>query len=551
MTTPGGVSNLPKEALTLDNLASRLQDMSGQAMRNRAVDRFPDIFHASTGGDPGVDFTPLGILTGIWSRINSTIANADPADIQGPDDLPPLFLDFIANLPVEVLGWVRTALERLAAIFGIDLDGLLDDGFDTADAIGAFIENVIDRFIDKIEEVTGLDLTWLHNLFEGLSETGSIVEQFYDAITGRGPTGTFRDISDWARGLLGFGFAGSGLPRIGTGQINQEPVNLLINPEFSSVDAFVPGMGIIWDGEVSHSGVGGSARFDVTGKTMSLIGNAVEVVNGDTIELSIWVRWLNLTATGTAPISLMIEAYDANDVVVPGAGQIISGVVSNPPTSSWWTQLSGNYVVNNPAVRSVAMRFNVTSNVTSGKVWFDDGRMLKPNLVKAEDVLGPLPGVGNLSDDWSSLLGALGGSSLQNIIDRLQFINPTGRVNAGALTNMADIPTILQERISGLPDQLADRLKLSGVNGADDFFARIRNAFDQGTGTATALNVRTSIGNLITAITTYPNTLANAQQMGNERYQQMAVLANWIVTPINDAITRIKDWWDHEDWVWW
>lgn len=113
MTTPGGVQNLPTGALTLNTLASKLQDMSGSAMKSRAVERFPSIFAGSTGGDPSVDISPFGILVGIWSEVNSLIANSDPADIQGPEDLPPLLLEFIEGLPV-----VGTFVELLEAILG-------------------------------------------------------------------------------------------------------------------------------------------------------------------------------------------------------------------------------------------------------------------------------------------------------------------------------------------------------------------------------------------------------------------------------------------------
>jgi len=138
MTTPGGVQNLPTGALTLDTLASKLQDMSGSAMKSRAVERFPSTFSGSTGGDPSVDLSPFGILVGIWSEVNSLIANSDPADIQGPEDLPPLLLEFIEGLPV-----VGTFVELLEAILG-DYDG--DDE----------ILQAIQQIFGPIRQVAGL-----------------------------------------------------------------------------------------------------------------------------------------------------------------------------------------------------------------------------------------------------------------------------------------------------------------------------------------------------------------------------------------------------------
>lgn len=106
MTTPGGVPNLPVGALTIDTLASKVQDMTPTAMRGRADERMPGIFGGSNGGNVLSDLTPFGILMRIWSEFNSAVATADPADIEGPEDLPDLLLSFIEDLPVvgELVG---------------------------------------------------------------------------------------------------------------------------------------------------------------------------------------------------------------------------------------------------------------------------------------------------------------------------------------------------------------------------------------------------------------------------------------------------------------
>jgi hypothetical protein len=105
VTTPGGVPNLPQGALTPATLASSLQDMSEAAMKSRADARFPATFNTSTGGNPSGGGL-FGVMTTIWAGVNSLIAQSDPADITGPDDLPPLFVEFIENLPLvgELLG---------------------------------------------------------------------------------------------------------------------------------------------------------------------------------------------------------------------------------------------------------------------------------------------------------------------------------------------------------------------------------------------------------------------------------------------------------------
>ena len=99
MTTPGGVPNLPTGALTIDTLAS-LQDMTAETMRSRATDRIPSTFHGTTLGDPTSNASYGGLITQLFAAFNSAVANADPADIEGPDDLPDLLTGFIDELPI-------------------------------------------------------------------------------------------------------------------------------------------------------------------------------------------------------------------------------------------------------------------------------------------------------------------------------------------------------------------------------------------------------------------------------------------------------------------
>lgn len=101
MTAPGGTPGLPSgSVLTLDNMESRLQDMSPGAMKARAVDWFPPMANSTTGGNPASGATPFGVLTGIWSRFNATIAAADPSAVNSVEDLGDLFDEFVHNLPV-------------------------------------------------------------------------------------------------------------------------------------------------------------------------------------------------------------------------------------------------------------------------------------------------------------------------------------------------------------------------------------------------------------------------------------------------------------------
>lgn len=142
MTTPGGVPNLPVGALTLETLASNLQDMSGSAMKARAVERFPSIMDGSTGLSAASDITPFGILTRIYSEVTASVANADPADIQGPDDIPGLLLEFIEGIPV-----VGQFVQLIKAILGT---------YDGPDPILQTIQAIFDPIRKFFQMITGI-----------------------------------------------------------------------------------------------------------------------------------------------------------------------------------------------------------------------------------------------------------------------------------------------------------------------------------------------------------------------------------------------------------
>lgn len=176
MTTPGGVPNLPLGALTIETIASKLHDMTATAMRERAAERIPSIFNASTGGNPLGDFSFNGVLTQLFAGFSSVVAAADPADIDGPEDLPGLLLDFIESLPVigQLVGLMEAILgtydgegDVLAAIQDmfaplrklVQLIAGIDDGFPTADDISDWFDNFADWLFGKVGDVIDIDLS--------------------------------------------------------------------------------------------------------------------------------------------------------------------------------------------------------------------------------------------------------------------------------------------------------------------------------------------------------------------------------------------------------
>lgn len=198
VTTPGGVPNLPAGALTLDDLASKVQDMSGDAMKGRAVARMPSVFNSSTGLNPALDFTPFGLVTRIYAEVMSLVANADPADINGPDDLPQLVKDFIEGIPLvgqfvalldailgdydgddQVLLAVREIFAPIRAF--MQMFAGLTDGIPTVDEITAGVGEFLGAF-------AGLDLTNPGAVTAAIDQVknalGGLFQQIVDRIFG-------------------------------------------------------------------------------------------------------------------------------------------------------------------------------------------------------------------------------------------------------------------------------------------------------------------------------------------------------------------------------
>jgi hypothetical protein len=133
--------------LTVDNLAEQLQDQTPAAHRARAAARMPgSLFGSSTGGSAMSNVSPFGIITRIFSEINSRIATADPADIQGPADLPNLFVDFIESLPV-----VGQLVGLLEAILG---------NYDGDDEVLSAIQDIFKPLRTLVQLIAGQDVGW-------------------------------------------------------------------------------------------------------------------------------------------------------------------------------------------------------------------------------------------------------------------------------------------------------------------------------------------------------------------------------------------------------
>lgn len=461
MTTPGGVTNLPVGALTVDTLASKTQDMTPAAMRGRAADRVPSIFNSSTGGNMLSDLSPFGIIAQLFAGFNSHIANADPADIQGPEDLPGLLLDFIEELPV-----IGTMVGLLEAILGT---------YDGDDPVLLAIQDIF---------------TLIRNLFGGLLDFGD--------------PGSVDPAAVWHAVVSVFLLPlnlllGPDSPVNALNIFNQVPAALLGQVSFSSIGNLHPNLltagnfpnaasiadNPIWtfDPTVSRTGDGtGSAKVTANGTDRVLRSNLIGVSAGDTIDLSAWVKWSGLIFTGS-PLQLSVRQFLGNTMV----SDVAIASLTPGGSSGGFTKLSGTYTA--PAgVDRVYTRVVVTAAATAGTVWYDDGSSNKTgllqipwmqNLPEAFDGLTSLFNLGSFTDlidggldpsyvwtqiinsillplnlltrqgDFTNLMANLGGgtATLAAIATRLQNIAAGGTIAGGAISGTITAP--VQDVIDG------------------------------------------------------------------------------------------------------
>ncbi|WP_367582261.1 hypothetical protein [Tsukamurella tyrosinosolvens] len=348
MTTPGGVSNLPVGALTPETMLARLEDMSGNAMRARAGERFPSIMGVSSGGSPLADITPFGILTRIWAEFNSAVANADPADINGPDDLPELLLKFIEELPV-----VGEFVGLLEAILGT---------YDGDDEILLQIQQLF-RFLRP------------DGMLDASKLFGELPQVMLQAI-----------VSLLSGGLLG---------NIELGQLIRPILGQERNwlESFDKPESVPAGDGFEHDATVGRTRLG-SARVTFDGAEHVRTSDPIDVAPGQVLSIGGYMRWANFTGSGPA-MGLRVLAYNSGDQLI---GSQLVGTVS-PSTanaSDFETKIEASWTA--PAATAYCyVRMEAYAGATGGTGHFDDLWLRKPaqNLPQAW-ISGLVEDLGNL-----------------------------------------------------------------------------------------------------------------------------------------------------------
>jgi hypothetical protein len=180
------------------------------------------------------------------------------------------------------------------------------------------------------------------------------------------------------------------------GSITDTTPNLLSSQgSFPSADSMGTGVGWSWDAAVGRNSPG-SAKA-VAGSVNRDLASVVKipVVEGQVVNLSIWLKWSSLFYTGTTPISIGVVKF-LDDVET---GITIVNSVNSPATNQVaFIQLQGDYTV--PAgVDEVQVLLRVASAATGGTVWFDDGSAKKPtNGLPQSWIFDLIPNLAGLQD---------------------------------------------------------------------------------------------------------------------------------------------------------
>ncbi len=400
MTTPGGVPNLPVGALTIDTLQSKTQDTSVAANRTRSGERVPNIFNASNGGSPLNDLTPFGVLTQLFSGFNSVVSQADPADINGPDDLPSLLMQFIEELPV-----VGQFVDLLAAFSGT---------YDGDDQTLLTIQHIVSLFIGADSPLNAANL----------------YGQFGIPIT-------------W---------------------LNNNAAQALWNPGFDGPESIVGNKfqwdGTVYR-TLSADHQPGSVRITADGAVHALRSNAYSLKAGDKLDdISVRVAWYGLSGTaGAKPMQISLLVLDDTGTQYV---DIASAGMSDGVAASGWTglpggalgaTLTGDWTATTDC--TVVLRLVLDETASAGDIWWDAASMpvigngiptewLNALVADFAKMQAPFKTIDTFFDNtqwaiaWEGLLDILGLEQTDNqiIVNRnsiwtklFQQVIPTGTLN--------------------------------------------------------------------------------------------------------------------------
>lgn len=336
-------------------------------MRARAAERIPGTYNGSTGGNPLNDLTPFGVLTTLFAGFNSYVANADPADIQGPDDLPGLLRDFIESLPV--VGQFVGLLEAILGTYDGDDETLLA------------IQEIFFPIRKLMQLAAGMDV--------GLPTLEEITSGWERLLTVFSP--------------INLANAFGHLTQIDLGSIGQFSPNLLSEGDFLDSVVVAPNTGF--------TVVDGAAVVTADGADHVLISEVIPVTKDQQIWAGASSKYAS--ATGAANSVLVQLVSLVKDPAMASGYSPVSTVALGSLTPSGtapdWTVLSNElskYTVPN-GVDGVAVQLHVTPDALTGTVSFKTAFLKKTQKL-------PIPFVGELPETLQAAA-----TRVQAIIDRI------------------------------------------------------------------------------------------------------------------------------------
>lgn len=376
-------------------------------------------------------------------RIDQTLPKLGSFNlIDFAEEILNIIIEHLEDIPI--LGDVVKALKQL-----LDVDG--NGRLELDDLIGLLTGRGI---IDAI--MNGL----------GFLGSGFSLGALFDAITNL-PMWVYNAIKGFITSVLDLGWL-----RITPNMIfGGDSDNMLLASDFKAAETMEIGSGWAWDGTVGRSALG-SAKATASGNRLVQMSNLVRVEAGQKLDVSGWVKWSGVSASGPA---FKVEAQFYNGGAVGVTAPV--GAVSSPAASGGWQQITAQVTVPS-GVDSMRVRISVEAAVSSGSVWWDDVECKRVGTMPQNFITNLIPDLAGLKDWIESLLnaglGALGLPALGSIFDKIMdfadglddWMTDTDNTASGLdslLGNLLSNPaavlgTIPQSLISGLAGALANLL---------------------------------------------------------------------------------------------
>ena len=545
MTAPGGVPNLPMGAFTIDTLADKLHDMTPAGMRGRVVERMPSIFDSSLGGNPASDFSFFGIMTQLWAGFNSAVANADPASVTGPEDLPGLLIDFIEDLPVigefielvksiidgtfdvgDVLPAIETAFTELGLMLGLtvpefDATALLV-GLAELFGMPPAVVDAIRRLLELVSSVSGVPT--IAEIEAGWADLGAAVSEAFDdwlddTVTGfqgllnalkGGSGGTITDAGNRLSQLFGLNTIGvaRGSNFATDGGITRTDLNYV---------------GCSTSTEQAHSGTRSlkliSAATYWAANTYAypvcdesgLVSTPMRL--GDRFYVEAYVRGhasnTQTVYTGSG-LEFGADFFDVSNSFVGGTNALTQATTT--ALNGVWTKISGYFAAGSAGVHHGNIYIRLGTGVTSGETYYVDDIVIR-EVTEAQNLINQLFGgstilstitAGNIPDVTKSM-----SADLQATIDAVyQAINggsSTGNTTASVKDALIAIP---HANVGGLlgPTQIGESLQAT----VDAWFQGFVGSSAVGNGLAALQNIGQEIASRLTALETEVNSSSSS-----------------------------------------